>query len=96
MTTENELREIENGLIDIIGEGISASALAEQIERFKTGFAPTRLERACTLNDGIYQIKASEKEELLDCFEEAADEGRFTKFVPASGCGDTYVQAFAG
>ncbi|ACS80594.1 DUF4301 family protein [Maridesulfovibrio salexigens] len=85
MVTENDLREIENGLIDIIGEGISASALAEQIERFKTGFAPTKLERACTLNDGIYRIKPEEKEELLDCFEEAADEGRFTKFVPASG-----------
>lgn len=85
MTTENELREIENGLIDIIDEGISASALAEQIGRFKTGFAPTRLERACTLNDGIHRIQPSEKEELLDCFEEAADEGRFSKFVPASG-----------
>ncbi|NDV21947.1 DUF4301 family protein [Desulfovibrio sp. JC022] len=85
MTTENELREIENGLIDIIDEGISASALAEQVERFKTGFAPTQLERACTLTDGIYRIQPAEKEELLDCFEEAADEGRFTKFVPASG-----------
>lgn len=85
MVTENEVREIENGLIDIIEEGISASALAEQIERFKIGFAPTQLERACTLHDGIYRIQPDEKEELLDCFEEAADEGRFTKFVPASG-----------
>ncbi|NDV28512.1 DUF4301 family protein [Desulfovibrio sp. JC010] len=85
MVTENELREIENGLVDIIDDGITASALAEQIERFKTGFPATRLERACTLNDGIYRIQPDEKDELLGCFEEAADEGRFSRFVPASG-----------
>ncbi|WP_321403160.1 DUF4301 family protein [Maridesulfovibrio sp.] len=85
MVTENELREIENGFIDIIDDGISASALAEQIERFKTGFPATSLERACTLNDGIYSIQSDEKDELLGHFEEAADGGRFTKFVPASG-----------
>lgn len=85
MVTENGLREIENGLIDIIDEGISASALAEQIERFRTGFPATRLERACTLNDGIYRISPDEKDELLGCFEGAAAEGRFSKFVPASG-----------
>ncbi len=85
MVTENELREIENGLIDIIDEGISASELEKQIERFKVGFEPTKLERACTLNDGIYRIKFDEKDELLGCFESAAAEGRFSKFVPASG-----------
>ncbi len=85
MTTENELREIENGLIDIIDSGISASSLAEQVYRFKTGFPATHLERACTLGDGIYRIKPEECEELIDSFEEAADEGRFSKFVPASG-----------
>ena len=85
MVTESELREIENGLADIIDEGTSASALAKQVERFKNGFPSTRLERACTLNDGIYRIQADDKDELLGCFEEAANEGRFSRFVPASG-----------
>lgn len=85
MTTENEIREIRDELKDIIDVGITAKDLAEQIQRFKIGFTPTSLERPCTLNDGIYRIKPQEREALLDCFDEAAAEGRFSKFVPASG-----------
>ncbi|WP_034623666.1 DUF4301 family protein [Maridesulfovibrio hydrothermalis] len=85
MTTENEIREIENGLKDIIDGGLPSTALAKQVQRFRIGFPATKLERACTLGDGIYRIKPEDKEELIDMFEEAAREGRFAKFVPASG-----------
>ncbi len=85
MTTENELRELENSFKDIFDGGISAKAMAEQIKRFKKGFPPTRLERACTPGDGIYQINPEEKDMLLDAYEDAVEEGRFSKFVPASG-----------
>ncbi|WP_432736885.1 DUF4301 family protein [Maridesulfovibrio sp. FT414] len=85
MTTENELRELENSFKDILDGGISAKAMAEQIERFKVGFPATRLERACTPGDGIYQINAEDHEALLEIYEDAAEEGRFSKFVPASG-----------
>lgn len=85
MTTENELRELENSFKEILDGGISARDMAEQIKRFKKGFSATRIERACTPGDGIYQIKPEEKQELLDAFEDAVEEGRFSKFVPASG-----------
>lgn len=85
MTTENELRDLENSFKDVLATGISAKDLAEQIERFKTGFPATRLERACTPGDGIYCIRQEEKQSLLEIYEDAADDGRFSKFVPASG-----------
>ncbi|WP_027722365.1 DUF4301 family protein [Maridesulfovibrio zosterae] len=85
MTTENELRKIENDLIDIIDSTISVTDLSAQVERFKTGFPATHLDRACIIGDGIYRIKSKERDELLGIFEEAASQGRFSKFVPASG-----------
>ncbi|WP_320169438.1 DUF4301 family protein [Maridesulfovibrio sp.] len=85
MTTENELIKLEKSFNDILDNGISARAMAEQIRRFETGFPSTRLERACTPGDGIYRIESDERDFLLDIYEDAAEEGRFSKFVPASG-----------
>jgi hypothetical protein len=46
---------------------------------------PIRLERACTVGDGVERIEDDEKPELLALHAEAARSGRLTKFVPASG-----------
>jgi hypothetical protein len=47
--------------------------------------APIVLERACTLGDGIVRVGSEEGRELLQLHAEAADRGRVTMFVPASG-----------
>jgi hypothetical protein len=65
--------------------GLTESAVMEQIEAFKRGSIPVRLERPCTLNDGIIIISESERESLLQIYEEEVSRGKIIKFVPASG-----------
>ncbi len=42
--------------------GLTESAVMEQIEAFERGSIPVRLERPCTLNDGIIIISEPERE----------------------------------
>lgn len=59
--------------------------IRQQINFFKEGLAHVQLDRPCTVNDGILQIRDAVKKELLELHQQAADSGRITKFVPASG-----------
>ena len=65
--------------------GISEDQVKAQIQIFQRSSFFARLRRPCTLGDGIQQILPDELEHWLRLHEEAALEGRFTKFVPASG-----------
>jgi hypothetical protein len=65
--------------------GLTESAVMEQIEAFERGPIPVRLERPCKLNDGIIIISESERENLLEIYEEEVSRGKIIKFVPASG-----------
>ena len=85
MSTEKEFREAERKLQDIIGSSVPARVLADQFMRFKKGFQPTTLHRACTPSDGILTLSDELKDQLIGSYETAASEGRFTKFVPSSG-----------
>ncbi|HUL20998.1 MAG TPA: DUF4301 family protein, partial [Thermodesulfobacteriota bacterium] len=64
---------------------ISEEQIKAQIQLFRKSSPFARLRRPCTLGDGIQQVSADELEHYLKLHEEAALEGRFTKFVPASG-----------
>ncbi len=43
------------------------------------------LDRPCTLGDGIVQLMPEERDNLIATHRDAADQGRWSKFVPASG-----------
>ena len=79
------LLEAEKVLQQIIDSGIAEDAIVEQMQRFRSGFSFTRVIRPCTPGDGIMLIPAEERSRLIDTFRQAVDEGRVTKFVPASG-----------
>ena len=64
---------------------ISEEQVKAQIQLFRKSSPFARLRRPCILGDGIQQVSADELEHYLKLHEEAALEGRFTKFVPASG-----------
>lgn len=55
------------------------------MEIFRAGQQHTRLERACTLNDGIVRLSRPEIESLSSTYAAAASRGRAMQFVPASG-----------
>lgn len=65
--------------------GLSEAQVLEHIQRFKAGAVPIRLNRPCTIGDGILAISVQEREALVECHEREAAGGRFMKFVPASG-----------
>ncbi len=65
--------------------GVSENQVRAQIQVFRKPIFFARLRRPCTLGDGIQQISPDALEHYIHLHEEAAQDGRFTKFVPASG-----------
>lgn len=56
-----------------------------QVDRLTRGFSFARLERPCTVGDGITDLDQAERERLSRIYAGAALAGRAMKFVPASG-----------
>ena len=82
---ETLLKEAEKVIQQIIDSGVAEETIVEQIQRFRSGFPSTPLLRPCTPGDGITIIDGAERSRLLAKYKQAAQEGRITKFVPASG-----------
>lgn len=75
----------ESDLKQMKARGISLKMASSQLERFKKGFPYLKLNRPCTLEDGIHVLKSSEIEAFVHAHSESAMAGRTMKFVPASG-----------
>ncbi|MFH0765129.1 MAG: DUF4301 family protein [Calditrichota bacterium] len=67
------------------GRGMSEEDIRKQLLWFQQGMPPIKLQRACTEGDGIRKIAPEDHTSLLTEQVQAADKGRFLKFVPASG-----------
>jgi len=63
----------------------SPDKIIQQIKTFETGISPLILARPCTLGDGIKMVSEKDQEYFIKIFENALDDGRVIKFVPASG-----------
>jgi hypothetical protein len=73
--------------------GISESRVRGQIEVLQRSSGYLRLYRSSTLGDGIHKISETEIRTLIQRQEEAAREGRFIKFIPASGAATRMFQS---
>jgi len=76
--TENDIRDIER-------EGLTVQEVSSQLAILHSETIPVTLDRPCSVGDGIVAIRESEKDALISKHEEAAAQGKMTKFVPASG-----------
>ena len=65
--------------------GISIDEACRQFELLRRQPQPIRLERPCTIGDGITRLRESERAALAATADAAALDGRVMKFVPASG-----------
>jgi hypothetical protein len=65
--------------------GLTEAQVLEQLQWFRGGAAPVRLNRPCTVGDGILSIPAEDRAELVRRHDRVAGRGRVMKFVPASG-----------
>jgi hypothetical protein len=76
--TEKDVEQIQ-------GRGMNLDMVQSQIDTFERGFPHVTLERPCTLGNGIVSLTNADHERLIDRYYQAANQGRFMKFVPASG-----------
>ena len=65
--------------------GIEPSKAARQLAWLRSGQLDIKLERCCTVNDGITQLQPESHAHLQRAFESAIAAGRLRRFVPASG-----------
>ena len=74
--------------------GLTPGKVLSQIESFKKGFPFARLNRPCTVGDGIHVLSRPDLDRYADAYSEAALAGRAMKFVPASGAASRMFKAF--
>lgn len=65
--------------------GIDEAEAMRQLQLLRQAPQAARLDRPCTIGDGIVQLEEHVHDALLAAASEAAAAGRVTKFVPASG-----------
>jgi hypothetical protein len=75
----------ERDQFQLESRGISVDAADRQMELLRQPSHFPRLERPCVIGDGIQQISEDRHAALIDVHRQAACQGRWTKFVPASG-----------
>ncbi|MBW2558475.1 MAG: DUF4301 family protein [Deltaproteobacteria bacterium] len=76
--TESDLKTIRE-------EGLTVEELSSQLEILHSETIPLKLDRPCSIGDGIIVIPDSDREALISTHNRVAAKGKMTKFVPASG-----------
>jgi hypothetical protein len=72
-------------LVQIQDHGLEKETVMAQIEVLRKPLSYQRLKRPCTTGDGVQTIRPSDHQALARLHQEAANQSRFLKFVPASG-----------
>ncbi len=83
----------DRDLEQIEARGITMEKAVSQVEALRRGLPHARLQRPCTVGDGITVIEKGELERLTDIYSQASLSGRTSKFVPASGVASRMFQA---
>ena len=74
--------------------GLTPEKVLRQIDSFKKGFPYARLNRPCTVGDGIHVLSGADLKRYAELYSEVALSGRAMKFVPASGAASRMFKAF--
>jgi len=83
--TGSDFRLSDQDLRQIQTHGLTLEQVEQQMRFFAQPPGFIRLARAARVHDGIQRIPPADWDSYLACQAEAARQGRFTKFVPASG-----------
>ena len=84
--SENDCRQMD-------ALGITKAQIAAQIAVFRKSSFFVRLLRPCTVGDGVQVIDDSATGRYLQLHESSVGQGRFLKFVPASGAASRMFQS---
>lgn len=83
MTDALRLTEADRQLMS--EKGITEAEVQRQISIIQNGIPPAKLQKSCIIGDGIVRLDDADIDRLTDVHQQAAESGRFMKFVPASG-----------
>lgn len=78
---------------NIAARGMTLATVVQQLDWFQSGFPFVRLQRPCTVEDGIVRFSPQEIEQFSTLHDQAAHAGRVLKFVPASGAASRMFQS---
>jgi hypothetical protein len=81
----NDINFSKEDLEDIHTHGLTPETVTEQLDLFQRGVFTPELIAPCTIGKGVRPIGADDEKRLTTAFRQAAQNGRITKFVPASG-----------
>jgi len=81
----NDFTFSRTDLEDINAHGLNPDAVNDQLRMFSRGVSPPELIAPCTLDNGVTALDSDSLTRLEDIFRQAVDQGRITKFIPASG-----------
>ncbi len=82
---EKQFQEIMETLEQLGKSHVPETEIYEQAEIFQNGLPFVKIARPCTIGDGITAVDKADFARLVELHENAAEKGRITKFVPASG-----------
>ena len=83
--TNKEIEQLKDELKKETNLDINPEKIIEQLKRFESGIPFVKLTKPCKIHDGIKLIQNEKQKQLIDLFQNASDNGRVMKFVPASG-----------
>ena len=66
-------------------EGLTVEEVSSQLKILYSEPIPLKLDRPCSIGDGIVAIPDSDRNGLISIHNQAAANGKMSKFVPASG-----------
>ncbi len=72
-------------LADLAAHGVSEAEAERQLSLFRNPPPPARLDRPCTLDDGILSLTEADQVRFEALGRQAMNQGRCAKFTPASG-----------
>lgn len=88
------IKESEKIIGQIMRSKIPEQEIISQFITFKNGISPVKLERPCTIDDGIVSIPPENENHLIELSNKAALQNRFMKFIPASGAATRMFKPF--
>ncbi|MCK4534412.1 MAG: DUF4301 family protein [Syntrophobacterales bacterium] len=75
----------ESDLETIRRESLTVEEVSSQLKILHSETIPLKLDRPCSIGDGIVAIPDSDRKALISMHNQAASKGKMSKFVPASG-----------
>lgn len=81
----NKLTFSKGNILQIKKLSLTAKDVEKQTALYRRGSNFLKLNRSCTMNDGILSVSKTQRDKLIRLYEKKAERFKIIKFVPASG-----------